>query len=395
MNIKNLFPIFKNRPEITYLDSAATSQKPQQVIDAMSEYYSMNNANIKRGIYSLAENTTTAYEDVRVKVASFVNVQPEEIVFTSSATEGVNFIAQAWGSKNISAGDEILVTELEHHSNFLPWQRLVQEKGAILKIAPIKFDGKLDYEAFSNLVTPKTKLIALTAQSNVTGEIVDLKRVVKLAKQIGAKLFVDAAQAIAHKKMDVKTLNCDFLTFSAHKIFGPTGVGVLFIKKEIQDEVQPYQVGGGMVFEVGITDSKWLQPPYKFEAGTTPIAQVIGLGAAIDFINANINFDELHKHETSLSKALVEELQKIDAIKFVADPELLKGGHVVTFNIKDHHAHDVAAFLDKFGICVRAGNHCAQPLHKALGINSSIRVSFAVYNTMEDVYKLVNAIKKL
>src|SRR3990167_8921697 len=200
MNIKNLFPIFKNRPEITYLDSAATSQKPQQVIDAMSEYYSMNNANIKRGIYSLAENTTTAYEDVRVKVASFVNVQPEEIVFTSSATEGVNFIAQAWGSKNISAGDEILVTELEHHSNFLPWQRLVQEKGAILKIAPIKFDGKLDYEAFSNLVTPKTKLIALTAQSNVTGEIVDLKRVVKLAKQIGAKLFVDAAQAIAHKK---------------------------------------------------------------------------------------------------------------------------------------------------------------------------------------------------
>lgn len=390
MNIKKYFPIFQNNPELTYLDNAATTQKPKQVIDAVCQYYSNENSNINRGIYALAENTTQLYENVRNKVAKFINAKSNEIVFNSGTTEGVNFVAQAWGLKNISKNDEIIVTELEHHSNFLPWQRLAEQTGAILKIAPLK-NGRLDYDVFENLVTNKTKLIAVAYQSNVTAEIVDFDLINKFKKN--SKLFIDAAQIVAHEKIDVKKLNCDFLVFSGHKMFGPTGVGVLYINEKIQDQVMPYKLGGGMVFEVDKKKSSWLEAPNKFEAGTPAIAQVIGLGVAIDFINENINFEELKNYELNLSKVLVDELQKLRFVEFICDPEYLKKGHIVTFNIKNFHPHDVAAYLDKYGICVRAGHHCAQPLHKSLGLNSSIRISISAYNTIEDINKLISALK--
>lgn len=392
MNIKKYFPIFQNNLELTYLDNAATTQKPKQVIDAICQYYSNENSNINRGIYTLAENTTQMYEDVRSKVARFINAKSNEIVFNSGTTEGINFVAQAWGLNNVSKGDEIIVTELEHHSNFLPWQRLAEQTGAILKIVPLK-NGRLDYNAFEKLITDKTKLIAVTYQSNVTAEILDFDLINKFKKD--AKLFIDAAQIVAHEKIDVKKLNCDFLVFSAHKMFGPTGVGVLYINENIQDQVFPYKLGGGMVFEVSKENSSWLQAPHKFEAGTPAIAQVVGLGVTIDFINENINFEQLKNYEFSLSKILVDELKKIEAIEFICDPEYLKKGHIVTFNIKNFHPHDVAAYLDKYGICVRAGHHCAQLLHKSLGLNSSVRVSISVYNTIDDINKIVGAIKEL
>jgi cysteine desulfurase / selenocysteine lyase len=396
-NIKDNFPIFKNRSNLTFLDNASTSQKPQVVIDSISQYYSNYNSNIKRGIYSLAEDTTTMYEDVRIKVAKFINAKSNEIAFTSGTTDGINFIAQSWGETNISKGDEIIVTILEHHSNFLPWQRLAEKKGAILKVVPVTSEGYLDYSAFEKLVTEKTKLIAVTYQSNVTGEVLDLARISKLAKKVEAKLFVDAAQAIAHKRVNVKEIDCDFLVFSAHKIFGPTGVGVLYIKEDLLKKIEPYQVGGGMVFEVKLEQghTSWLKAPHKFEAGTPAIAQVIGLGVAIDFINQNIDFDKLHEYESKLSKMLIDELKDVKSVKFIVDSNLLKENHIVTFNINGFHPHDVATFLDKYDICVRAGNHCAQPLHNFLGVDSSIRVSFSIYNTVEDVQKLIFAIKEL
>ncbi|OGB83289.1 hypothetical protein A3F66_05515 [candidate division TM6 bacterium RIFCSPHIGHO2_12_FULL_32_22] len=427
MNFRDFFPIFKNKPDLIYLDNGATTQKPDRVVNAIFDYYLRGNSNIKRGIYSLAEETTKLYESAREKVAKFINVDPEEIVFTSGTTEGINFIADSWAKENrsmsklgshpstssgraaahgepvepyerfwkksnLSEGDEIVVSELEHHSNFLPWQRLAKNNNLVLKIAPIK-DGKLDYESFEKLLNNKTKLVAVTYQSNVTGEIIDINRIKDLINKYAknAKLLVDAAQIVAHRKLDVEKIGCDFLVFSAHKMFGPTGVGVLYINKNI--EFEPYKVGGGMVFEVS-SNSSWLNRPHKYEAGTPPIAEVIGLGAAIDFINENIDFDKLEKYEFELTDYLVRELSKIKNIEFIINPELFKN-HVITFNIKNFHAHDVAAYLDKFGICVRAGHHCAQPLHNALGINSSVRVSFAAYNNLDEVKKLVSVIKKL
>src|SRR3990167_6995212 len=393
MDFRDFFPIFKNRPDLIYLDNGATTQKPDRVVNAISEYYLRGNSNIKRGIYSLAEDTTELYESAREKVAKFINADPEEIVFTSGTTEGINFIADSWAKNNLSKGDEIVITKLEHHSNFLPWQRLAKNNNLVLKIASIK-DGQLDYDSCKKLLNNKTKLVAITHQSNVTGEIIDIQRIKDLINKYAknSKLLVDAAQIVAHKKVDVKKIGCDFLVFSAHKMFGPTGVGVLYINKNL--EFEPYKVGGGMVFEVSDTDSNWLNAPHRYEAGTPPIAEVIGLGAAIDFINENINFDKLEKYEFELTDYLVNELVKIKEIESIISPELFKK-HLVTFNINNFHAHDVAAYLDKFGICVRAGNHCAQPLHNALGINSSVRVSFSAYNNLYEVEKLILAIKKL
>lgn len=388
--MKNLFPIFKNNSGLIYLDNAATTQKPQRVIDGISDYYSRYNSNAKRGIYKLAEETSKIVEYTRLSVANFIGASKDDIVFTSGTTEGVNFIANAWGRKNIKEGDEIVTTILEHHSNFLPWQRLAQENRAIFKIAPVNSEIKLDYQALENLVTSKTKLIAITYQSNVTGEIIDLKRIKKIADKVGARLFVDAAQAIAHKKVDVKDIDCDFLVFSGHKLYGPTGIGILYINKNIVDDVEPYQVGGGMVFEVGEQHSQWLNSPHKFEAGTLPIAQIAGLNYAIDFLQG-IDFKKYCDMEKELALELYVELEKNPKIKLIS----VRNSHIISFAHKDIHAHDLAAYLDQFNICVRAGNHCAQILHKFLDINSSLRISFGVYNTKEDLDIVIKKLKEI
>lgn len=393
MNIRDSFPILNrkiNGHNLIYFDSAATSQKPISVINTITDYYTNLNANVRRGIYELSENASKLYENARHNLANFINARSDELIFTGGTTEGVNFIAQAWGMQNIQLGDEIVVTELEHHSNFLPWQRLAERTGAIFKVAPVLCDGTIDYKSFAQIVTPKTRLIAVTCQSNVTGIKTDIAYIANLAKIVGAKLFLDAAQIVAHERIDVKKLECDFLAFSGHKMFGPTGIGCLYIKRETQEFVEPYQVGGGMVFEVGNLSSTYLEAPYKFEAGTPKISEALGLSAAVDFIEG------LPKYDLSpLSKYLVSELQKLESVRIIGPADVVAGGNIVSFVHDKIHAHDLAAYFDQFGICVRAGNHCAQPLHKKLNINSSLRVSFAVYNTIQEVELFVEVLKKI
>lgn len=387
--MKKKFPIFNNIESLVYLDSASTTQKPLSVINSELDYYSNFNANIKRGIYKIAEESTRLYEESRLHVAKYLSVQSDEIVFTSGATQGVNFIASSWGASNLNSGDEIVVTELEHHSNFVPWQRLAINKNLVLKVAKVKDDGSFDYQDFERCVNNKTKLIAVTCQSNVTGEIIDLMRIKKVADSVGAKLFLDAAQIIGHKKLNLSEIKPDFLVFSAHKMYGPTGVGVLYINKNIQDYVEPYQTGGGMVFSVGLEKSVWQKSPYKFEAGTPPIAQVIALKSAIDFMD--ILDIAVLKNENALINRIYDSLKCDKNIRIISS----RDSHIFTFVHDKVHAHDLAAYFANFNVCVRAGNHCAQPLHNALKINSSLRVSVGAYNDISDVDFFISKYKEL
>lgn len=395
LNIRKDFPIFKKQ-EFIYLDSAATSQKPQVVIDAMSNFYSFENAPVHRGIYKLAENATIEYEMARSKVANFIKADSKEIIFTKNATEGINLICDSWARKNLKKGDIILVSELEHHSNLAPWIRLSNQLNLELKYIPINNSGLLDYEKFKGLLSNKVKLICCTAISNVLGTKIDIELIIKLSKSIGAKVLIDAAQAAAHMALDISKLNPDFLVFSGHKMLGPTGIGVLYVSSNIIEDLEPYQVGGGMVFSVGDYNITWTKAPYKFEAGTQSIAQAVGLSAAIDYINKNVNFDILQTYEASLCSFLIKKLEKITKIKLLGPIEQLStSGHLISFIYEGIHAHDFASYLNNYNICVRAGNHCAQPLHRKLNIESSIRVSFYGYNTFEDVEKLVWYIKNI
>ena len=428
MNFKKIrsdFPIFGEKgvpKELIYLDNAATSQKSQQVIDAVVDFYQNHNANVHRGVHNLSEQATTMYEGARAKVAKFINSSDlSEIVFTKGTTEGINFIADAWARRKLKPGDEILITQAEHHSNFLPWQRLAKELGLILKFITINpstytlgcknedhydseevsfysgdTEGKdccsdPDCDFWESLVTDKTKLVAVVLDSNVLGPIwgddySNLHKLIKKAHSVGAKVLVDAAQTIPHKKIDIQKLNPDFLVFSGHKMLAPTGVGVLFIKKSLHDEVEPYQLGGSMVQSASVEKTSWKSSPHKFEAGTPPIAQVIGLGAAVDYLTNNVNFVELEKHEAKMCGALIDGLKSLENITILGNTDLLKKkGHLVTFEVAGIHAHDLAAYLDMRGIVARAGHHCAQPLANLLGADSSLRVSFYLYNTLEDV----------
>lgn len=389
------FPIFKNR-NITYLDNAATSQKPQAVIDAISHFYAFDNAPVHRGIYKLAEDATIEYENARSKVATFINANSNEIIFTKSATEGINLVCDSWAKVHLKKGDIILVTELEHHSNLLPWIRLSNQLGLELKYIPINNEGLLDYQKFKDLLNPKVKLVACTATSNVLGTQIDINLITKLSHDIGAKVLIDAAQATAHMSINIQDLKPDFLVFSGHKMFGPTGIGVLFVSEDIIDKLEPCQVGGGAVLSVGNYDAKWAKAPYKFEAGTQGIAQAVGLSSAIDYINRNISFEQLQKYEADLCSFLINELQKIPKIKILGPIEQLKiKGHLVSFVFEGIHAHDIAAYLDNHNIAVRAGHHCAQPLHKKLDIDSSVRVSFCAYNNIQDIEKLIYYLKNI
>jgi len=397
--IREDFPIFKrkiNEKPLIYLDSAATSQKPNQVIEAVSHYYLNNCANIGRGVYTLAEESTQMFEDARRAVAGFLNACPTEVIFTQGCTEGINFIATAWGDAHVNAGDEIVVTEIEHHSNLIPWQQLVKRKGAVLKV--IKLDpktGLLDLDNLDNYITKKTKMVAVSQSSNAIGTQVDLRKIIDVAHDIGSLVLVDAAQSAPQKRIDVKEVDCDICVLSGHKMCGPTGIGALYVNDIVQDSLPPYQFGGGMIREVHLHEAFWREAPHRYEAGTPPIAQAIGLKAAIDYLNEHIDWPELLQHEASLCSYCIEKLQGIKGVRILGPVDQLKTeGHLVSFIVEGMHPHDIAAYLGQYNICVRAGNQCAQPLYEALGLNGSVRASFYCYTTFDEIDTMITILQE-
>ncbi len=393
--IRKDFPIFQ-RPQgdgkhLVYLDSGATAQKPQAVIDAVVSFYTISCSNVHRALYELGELATTRYENARDTIAAGINAyKREEIIFTKGTTEGTNFIAQAWAAHMLKPGDEIVVTQAEHHSNLLPWQQVAQQTGA--KLVFVSIDQKMFcVKNPTSVLNSKTKFVAITHSSNVIGPIWDsttneFENFIAQAHKYGALVLIDAAQSVPHKKIDVQKLGADFLVFSGHKAFGPTGIGVLYINHKHHEAVQPYQRGGGMVFSVEFTEASWAESPLKYEAGTPPIAQAIGLGAAIDYMNKNFDYSILHKHEASLCSMLIDGLQLMPRVTIAGNSERLKKeGHLICMAFEGAHPHDIASMLGSRGIATRAGHHCAQPLTKHLGFESLLRVSLAAYNTQQDI----------
>lgn len=387
-HFRSLFPIFsqKRLKPFIYFDSAATSQKPQAVIDAVVNYYSFYTSSINRGIYSLGEKTTQMYESVRYKVARFINAPSSaQVVFTSGTTASINTVVSLWAEHCVQEGDEIVISQAEHHANFVPWQQLALRKKAILKIIPVTHEGAISLFDGLKLITKKTKVIALTHVSNATGMYTLLEPFITQAHKMGAYVLIDGAQAVAFEAPDVQALKCDFYVFSGHKMLGPTGVGVLYMSRRVQKESRPAVFGGGMVFEVDQEKSSFLPAPTCFEAGTPAIAQVIGLGAALDVLAHN-DVTEIDRYTCELIRYCIKELNKLPYIKIIGSLESLqKKSHLVSFTVDGMHAHDVAAYLDTHGICVRAGHHCAQPLAKALGYEASVRISLYAYNTKEEI----------
>lgn len=399
IDLRDLFPILKtkvNGNPFVFLDSASTAQSPQSVIDAIVEYYKTYKSNVGRGIYTFAERATLQVQNTREKIAKFIGAKKEEIVFTSGTTAGINLVVDIWAQHNIMQGDEIIVSEIEHHSNFVPWQQIALSKGVILKIIPVNQYGVIDIELLKSYLSPKTKLVAIIHQSNVLGTTNDVAAIVQAAHTVGAKVLIDAAQSIAHQKINVKKIDCDFLVFSGHKLFGPTGVGVLFIKQNLFDQCRIHNFGGGMVYSVSQDYTEVKAMPYCLEAGTQPVAQIIGLGAAIDFVNKHIDYHLMQKHETRLVRQFIHGIVNIPGIKLISSmPQADQQSNIVTFISDIYHAHDIAAYLDSFGIAVRAGHHCVQPYHTKLGINASVRVSFSVYNTNQEVTFFIECLKTL
>ena len=399
-NVRKDFPILKekiNGNQIVYFDNAATTQKPMQVLDAVMDFYTKYNSNIHRSAHSFAEKATNSFEDARDKIASFIGAASEEIIFTKGTTEGINFIASTWASQNInSCCDEIVVTEIEHHSNLIPWQQVALKTGAKLKFIPVFTDGKLDLNKLEDIITERTKLVSVVHVSNILGTHNDIKTIIKAAKSVGAKVLIDAAQSVPHQKIDVKDLGCDFLAFSGHKMLAPTGIGILYIKKELKEEVSPYQFGGGMVFEVDFDKASWYPTHRRFEAGTQPIAQAIGLGAAVDYLTQKINFDTTLKHCSNLCRKVIEGLSSMEGIRILGPiDQLSKKGHLVSFVIDGIHSHDVVAYLASYGICARAGHNCVQPFAKKIGIEAAVRISFYFYNTEQEVDYFLDKMKDI
>lgn len=380
--------------EVIYLDSAATSQRPLPVLEAVDEFYKYSNANPHRGAHYLGWKATEIYESSRKKVQKFINAQKsEEIVFTRNATEALNLVAYSYGLENLKEGDEILITILEHHANLVPWQMVAKRTGAVLKYAYLNDDYSLDYEDLEKKLTDKTKVLAFTASSNVTGEMIDVKRLVDLAHSVGAIAVVDACQLAPHKAIDVKDLDCDFLAFSGHKLYSPFGIGVLYGKYELLDQMIPFNLGGDMIEYVHEQESTFAKPPTKFEAGTQNVGGVAGLSAAIDYIE-EIGIENIFDHEQSLARYGYDLIKDIDHLKvfYPADSET---GSVLAFTFDDIHPHDVATILDAKGIGVRSGHHCAMPLHEYLDISSTCRASFSIFNTKEEVEYFAKELKNV
>lgn len=390
VDVKGLFPIFENNDEVVYLDSAASAQKPLSVINGMADVYMYSYANIHRGLYKLSETASSLYDDARKKVQKFIGARySSEVIFTKGATEAVNLLANAF-SYILKSGDEIIVSEVEHHSNFVPWQQLALKLGVTLKIMPVLGNGELDYDWLRENVSSAVKLLCVSGQSNVIGLENDIVKVVELAHQVGAKVVVDGAQLVCHKSVNVATLDVDFFFFSGHKIYGPTGIGVLYGKIDLLREFSPYQYGGDMVDRVGIEKSTFKDVPEKFEAGTPPIVEAVGLGYAIDFVS-EIGIDVVENHCRELTLYTINEISKIEDVKIVSS---LNANGLVSFVVDGVSSFDIASYLSMKNICVRVGKHCAEPLHIKLGVESSIRVSFGIYNTKEDVDKFMVALKK-
>lgn len=399
-NVRRDFPILDrkvNGKQIVYLDSAATSQKPKQVLDAISNYYQNHNANVHRGIHTLSVEATEMYEGARKKVADFVGVKkPKEIIFVKNATEAINLVAYAWGRLNIEKGDEIVITVAEHHSNFVPWQQLAAENGATLKIVPVDENGELDQEILGKALTSKTKLVTLFHVSNVLGTINDVNNLSSIIHHQSpkAKIMVDGAQAVPHMSVDISKIGCDFYVFTGHKMLGPTGIGVLWAKEEILNEMAPFLFGGEMISKVSVGGTTWNELPWKFEAGTPNIEGTIGLGSAVDYLS-KIGMVNVRKHEMELIGYALGKLSKIKNVVVFGPKDVKKRGGVIAFNVGNVHSHDVASILDEQGIAIRSGQHCAEPLMDYLGVSAVARASFYIYNTKEDVDKLVEGIGKV
>ena len=393
MNYKDDFPILKNR-NISYLDSGATTQKPQCVIDAIDNYYKNINANPHRGAYSLSIEATHEYEFTRAKIAKFINAEnPEQIIFSKNATESLNLIAYSYGLDNLQQNDEVVLSIMEHHSNLVPWQYVTKKTGSTLKYIYINDEYELTREEIEEKITDNTKIVGITHVSNVLGTINNVKEIIKYAHEKGAIVIVDASQSIPHMKIDVQDLDADFLVFSAHKMLAPLGLGVLYGKQSLLDTMRPFIMGGDMIEYVYEQDTTFAQIPNKFEAGTQNVEAVIGLGAAIDYIE-KIGYDKIQEVEKEVVSYARKELSKLGFIKMYITPNEANHSSVISFNINGVHPHDVASILDSEGVCVRSGNHCAQPLMRFLNIDSTCRASFYLYNTKEDVDKLVKALIK-
>ncbi len=393
VDIRKDFPTIINN-DIAYLDSAATSQKPKMVIDAVSKYYETINSNPHRGAYSLSIEATKAYEDAREKVAKFINSEsPNQIIFSKNATECLNLIAYSYGLDCVYENDEIVLSIMEHHSNLVPWQFVAKSKKAKLSYIYLNKDYELNDEEIKKKITNNTRIVGITYVSNVLGTINDVEKVIKRAHEVGAIVVVDASQSIAHIKLDVQKLGADFVVFSGHKMYAPMGVGVLYGKKSLLEQMNPFLMGGDMIEYVYEQDTTYAPIPNKFEAGTQNVGAVVGLGAAIDYIE-KIGYEKIQEIESKLTSYAMEQLKKMDFVEIYATKDRSKHASVISFNIKGVHPHDVASILDANGLCVRSGNHCAQPLLRSLDIDSTCRASFAVYNTKEDVDRLVNALNK-
>jgi len=393
MKIKKDFPILNER-NITYLDSGATTQKPIQVINAIDEYYKTTNANVHRGAYSLSVEATAKYEEAREKVSKFINSpSAEQVIFSKNATESLNLIAYSYGMEKLKKDNEIVLSIMEHHSNLVPWQKVAKTTGSKLNYMYINDEFEISDEEIENKITDKTKIVGITHVSNVLGTINNVKKIIKQAHKKGAIVIVDASQSIPHMKIDVQDLDCDFLVFSGHKMLAPLGIGVLYGKKQLLNDMTPFLMGGDMIEYVYEQETTFAPLPNKFEAGTQNIEGVIGLAAAIDYIE-NIGYAKIAQIENEVVDYAREELSKLDFLELYLTPNKENHSAVISFNIKGVHPHDVASILDNYGICVRSGNHCAQPLMRYLGIDSTCRASFYLYNTKEDVDKLVEALKK-
>lgn len=394
--IRKLFPVLNqevNGHPLVYLDSAATSQKPIQVLEAVKNYYELDNSNVHRGVHTLGNRATDSYEGAREKIRKFINAtSTEEIIYTRGTTTSLNTVAAAYGRMNVEEGDEIIISYMEHHSNLIPWQQLAKEKGAVLKYFDLEPDGTITLDTVRNTITEKTKIVAITMASNVLGTINPIKEIAEMAHAVGAVIVVDAAQAAPHMPIDVQDLDCDFLGFSGHKMCGPTGIGVLYGKKALLENMEPIEFGGEMIDFVGLYDSTWKELPWKFEGGTPNIAGAIGLGAAIDFLN-EIGLEKIAEHEHSLVEYAISEMDKIDGLTIYGPRDPQKRCGLITFNIDGVHPHDLATVLDMNGIAVRAGHHCAQPLMKWLQCTATARASFYMYNTKEDIDRLVEGLR--
>ena len=395
--LRNDFPILQrvlpNGQPLVYFDNAASSQKPESVIRTMDDYYRRYNANVHRGVHTLSEEATAAFETAREKVAKFIHApSARQVIFTRGTTESINLVAYTWGRANLGAGDEVLITEMEHHANIVPWQIMQEQLGFTLRYVPVTDHGLLDLEKLPDLLTERTKLFCFMHASNVVGTINPVHELVAAARAVGAKVLIDGAQSVPHMPVDVQALDADFFVFSGHKMCGPTGIGVLYGKRDLLEAMPPFMGGGDKIREVKLSGSKWNSVPYKFEAGTPAIAEAIGLGAAVDYLQ-HVGMEWIHAHEREITRYAYERMAEVEGLRILGPAPEQRGG-LVAFTLEGVHPHDVSAILDRSGVAVRAGHHCAQPLHDRLGIHASARASFYLYNTRADVDVLVDALHK-